>query len=133
MSRSSLRRRCFAMIASLAILMASLVPTIHSALAASSPDQFSSLTEICSVQGIKYLTPAGDVVKDSAPPKGSAHFEHCAFCCASPAGPGLLPPVGTMPLPLVSGALVLPPLFLHSPRPLFAWHVAQARAPPVLS
>ena len=65
--------------------------------------------------------PAGMQLGDS--------MDSCPFCLLradlAPPPPGGL----SAALPLVAG-LAVPVLFLQSPRPLFAWHVAQPRGPP---
>lgn len=60
------------------------------------------------------------------------HFEHCPFCFTH-AGSFGTPPSAEFTAPLLIGAAIQPTLFLHSPRPLFSWAAAQARAPPAFS
>jgi hypothetical protein len=64
-------------------------------------------------------------------PKAS-DFEHCPFCSAQAAPAAILPPtLSVLLLPALSEPVS--PLFLHAPRPLFAWTSAQPRAPPFAS
>lgn len=144
------RRRCFAWIAALAILLAALTPAMHHGLmnagfmnhifTAQSSHRFAVMDQICSVHGT-FLSPAAaanvtaaaqDGSHPGAPSDDAAHFGHCAFCSASGVAVGL-PPADIAPVALLAGAAVRPILYLHAPYPLFAWAARQARAPPAYS
>lgn len=62
-------------------------------------------------------------------PDASANGNHCGFCLPHDGSQGL-PPVLALTLPLMEHRGAEPTLFLHAPRPLFAWASAQPRAPP---
>lgn len=119
-------------IACLAILMAALAPAISHAVAAAkgAPNDWM---EICTITGSKMvMVDAEPAPQAPASSEHSVHFEHCPFCLSHAGNLGLLPAIDFV-LPLVSGDHVLPSLFYQSSRPLFAWAVAQPRAPPALS
>lgn len=124
-----------AVIASLAILMAALAPSVSHALVAFGGDG-SFWAEVCSAAGIKLVKV--DANKSEAAHDNKEHhkaasaFEHCPFC-SNHAGMAGLPPPSVDVLPIASGSLPHPPLFYQSPRPLFVWANAQSRAPPVNS
>lgn len=142
------RRRCFAWIAALAILLAALTPALHHGLmnhglmnhvgATHSASRFAVMDQICSVHGTVFnpAAAAAAAAKDGshpgAPSDDAAHFGHCAFCSASGVAVGL-PPADVVPMILLAGAAMRPLLYLHAPTPLFAWSARQARAPPVYS
>lgn len=119
-------------IACFAILMASLAPSISHAVAAGK-SQPNAWMEICTVMGSKMV--ALDISQDMqtpAPVESMAHLEHCPFCLNHAVSVGLPPPPDFV-MPVISGDHVLPSLFYQSSRPLFAWAVAQPRAPPAIS
>lgn len=114
-----------AWIALLAVLLGALAPALSHAL--SRADGEKRLIQVCTVAGMKM------VAVDDSRDKGDAHVfpaERCAFCathCDVPA----LPAMPSAPFALKARSDHLPPLYLHSPRPLFAWAAAQPRAPPL--
>jgi hypothetical protein len=126
------RRQCFtAWIASFAILLASLVPSISHALSAAQPADSSTFAEICSVHK---LQKTADAVSSGihSPVEKDWHIEHCPFCFTH-ADALALPPSAKITVPAATGSSLHTSLFFHSPRPLFAWIAAQPRAPPVIS
>lgn len=124
--------RCAAWIACFAILLASLAPSISHAVAAAQGTP-NAWIEICTVDGSKLMMVDADQNPQAPTPTEKAiHFEHCPFCL-SHAGSFGLPPTADFLMPVVSGDHVLPSLFYQASRPLFAWAVAQPRAPPALS
>jgi hypothetical protein len=121
----------FAWIAALAIFGVVFAPTISHGLARLQ-NQDSWWTQICTPQGMKTVAAlAGET--SAAPEEGATGpvnpFDHCPLCGLAAAAPTLPPPNVTLWLPL-TGATVVPRLFLRAPRPLFAWASAQPRAPP---
>jgi len=119
-------------IACFAILMASLAPSISHAVAAAK-NVPNAWMEICTVTGIKMvMLDAEQNSQIPAPVEKAMHLEHCAFCLNHAVSTGM-PPSPDFVMPLVAGDHVLPSLFYQSSRPLFAWAVAQPRAPPVFS
>ncbi len=119
-------------IACFAILMASLAPSISHAVAAAKSVP-NAWMEICTVTGSKMVTVDADQdAQTSAPVEKTMHFEHCPFCLNHTVS-AEMPPAADFVMPVISGDHVLPSLFYQSPRPLFAWAVAQPRAPPAFS
>ena len=116
-------------IATLAILMAALAPSISHALGAKNG---ASWVEVCSTVGAKWVKPDGSAT-DKAPASGDAHlFEHCPYCSLHANAIAIPPaPAAFEPAPAVSQPL--PAAFLAAPRTLHAWVSAQPRAPPQFS
>ena len=123
-------RRLIAWIASFAILLSALAPSISHAVAVAKGEN-SLWVEVCSVAGSKLvkIDEAGD---PASPAKKPMSMEHCPFCFTHAGMTGILSGIAVV-LPVVAGKPVLPPLYYQSPRPLFSWAPAQSRAPPVLS
>ncbi|MGZ3254925.1 MAG: DUF2946 domain-containing protein [Burkholderiaceae bacterium] len=123
------KHRITAWIASFAVLLAALAPSISHAINAAN-DSGSGWIEICSTVGSKLAKVDGAQNPASQAPADKAiHFEHCPFCFTHAGSVGL-PPSTDLTLPIASNALPLPSLFYQSPRPLFLWAAAQSRAPP---
>lgn len=138
MSSLRLRQRLLAFIAIAAMLLGALLPGLSRALAAGEGGA-PHWVEVCSAAG-SYRIPVGEVEDTflSAPdagtdPAGSSlasDLAHCPGCCPH-AGVTALPPPELPAFDCPVGAEPVPALFLLSPRPLFAWAVALARAPPL--
>jgi hypothetical protein len=116
-------------LALVAIAAMALLPTLSHAMAHVAGGVGSGFTEVCTPQGMK-LVALND--GETAPDSAALQLEHCPWCTGAlgdiapaPAlqGAGLQP----------AGTLLLPPLFLHGPRTLHAWLLANPRAPPVLA
>lgn len=125
MGMHRLQRRFAAWLATFAILLAALAPTISHAMAAARGQE--NWVEVCTTAGPAVIKVAGETpapVKDGA----ASHFEHCPFCAAH-AGAAPLAPAVTA-LPVAEGRPVLPELFYRAPRPLFSWAASQPRGPP---
>lgn len=120
----ALRRRLqrVTWIALVAMLGLALAPTLSRAFAATAG--FDPWAELCSTVGSKT---AGGEPRDAV-----AMPDHCPLCSHLAEAP-MLPTPDVAALPSPDGADYLPALFAHSPRPLFAWAAAQARAPPSVS
>lgn len=120
-------RRLTSWIAALAILLASLAPTLSHALASATGTNW---IEICTTQGSRWIQ-AGDDGTERAP--AFAHLlEHCPYCSLHAPALGLPPVPALVHLPLqLSHAEPL--AFLSAPRTLHAWVSAQPRAPPLSS
>lgn len=128
-----MNRRLIAWIATFAILLAALAPSISHAVAAAKGEK-SLWVEICSIAGSK-LVRVGDAdgAKDpAAPVQKPMSMEHCPFCFTHAGSTGILPSAEFV-LPPAAGKPVAPSLYYHSPRPLFNWAPAQSRAPPAFS
>lgn len=142
MSGNRQRRRVTAWIAIFAVLLASLAPSISHALAAAHWTEPLEDTELCSADATETEGSASEQIHEAhanherygAPTidEHSLHFEHCPFCFTH-AGSFGTPPTPEFGVPVLAGSAVVPTLFFHSPRPLFTWAAAQARAPPVFS
>jgi hypothetical protein len=132
MRTTSAKRRITAWIATFAILLAALAPSISQAINAAKGSG-ASWAEICTASGFK-LTKIGDIDSSTSqtPAEKSMHFEHCPFCFMHAGSVGL-PPSNALTLPIASSELPLPSLFYQVPRPLFIWAAAQSRAPPFRS
>jgi hypothetical protein len=118
-------------IASFAILLAALAPSISHAVTAAqgSPNGWM---EICTVAGAKLVQIHDGQPAKSNPGEKSTHFEHCPFCLNHAVSPSLLP-TAEFTIPVIENSAVFPPLFYQASRPLFAWTAAQPRAPPAFS
>ena len=104
------------------ILFAALAPAVSQWLTSqgSQPSLFQS-AEFCAVQ---------DTTKQpSSEPQGEHAWAHCPFCLIH--ADALVPPTGLALIPALALAdSLVPMLFWHAPRTLFAWAPSQARAPP---
>lgn len=120
------QRTVFAWIASFAVLLASVAPSIAQAFQRSGP---GSWTEICTVLGNKLVAVDGTQF-DSEPPVPAKHLlQHCPFCTLHVTALGMPPNPLSVPAWVPLG-FALPGLMLVAPRTLFAWATAQPRAPP---
>lgn len=117
-------KRLTSWIAAVAILLASLAPSLSHALGSTAG---ASWIEICTSQGSKWITEKSD--GSPSTPIASHIFEHCPFCSMHAPAPGLPPSLETAPL-LIEGHGDFPPAFYSAPRTLHAWASAQPRAPP---
>lgn len=103
------------------------LPTLSHAWAAQRGD--AGWVTVCTPQGMKLVAADLQSDGDEAPVSAAGHLEHCPYC--APSAPALgLPPAPQPPLQLPVATTAPPPLFLHAPRPLYAWHPASPRAPP---
>jgi hypothetical protein len=124
---SSFTHRCRAWIALVALMVNALAPAAMHGTSSAMPGNFF---ELCTTAGIERIAfGAGNLPDNDTDNDGDAR-PHCPFCLAQHL-PFIPLPDATAPLPQADGAAVLPPLFLHAPRPLFAWAAPQPRAPPV--
>jgi hypothetical protein len=124
-----------AWIASLAILLAALAPSVSKWVLASRMGSAVN-AEWCAPSKLGLAGPAGKVLASAVSQgdsKGSlpgAHaHEDCPLCLVHAHGMGL-PPRHEPWMAVITGAQPVPRLFLHAPRPLFAWSPLSARAPP---
>lgn len=69
---------------------------------------------------------------DSRQAGTAPQLDHCPLCVLAAHAAGL-PPSVSVAQPLTGLRHEVPALFLQSARPLFAWHTAQPRAPPLLA
>lgn len=120
-------RRLPTWIAALAILLASLAPSLSHALGSA---QAASWIEICTSQGSKWIAEKTD--DSPAAPTAGHVFEHCSLCSMHAPTLGLPPLPALRPLP-IEGHGEFPPAFFAVPRTLYAWVSARPRAPPQLS
>ncbi|RJG00323.1 DUF2946 domain-containing protein [Noviherbaspirillum sedimenti] len=116
-----------AAIACMAILMATLAPSISHALSDAGKSR-SLWAEICSTAGLKLVKlDLGSELPAHSEPANA--FEHCPFCQVHD-GMLALPPSVSLTLPAYQGGLPFPSLFYQATRPLFVWASPQSRAPP---
>jgi hypothetical protein len=129
MRRATTIRSFAAWAALLAVLGAALAPALSHAFAPGK--DVTKWVEVCSATGPMTIeVPAGGPGFPKAPK--ASDFEHCPFCSAQAAPAAILPPTLSVLL-LPAASELVSPLFLHAPRPLFAWISAQPRAPPFAS
>lgn len=118
-----------AWIAGLALLFASMLPSVLQSSMARNATVISIPTEICTTSPVKPVVMV-DLRKSGSPQdKHDAHGEECAYCrfqADSPGLPAAIDLAAYQPLDVFP----VPSLFHQSPRPLFAWASAQPRAPP---
>lgn len=121
-------------IASFAILLSALGPTLSHAFRADVP---AGWIEICSITGAKLVRAYADAdvgldaAGKSSPVDPSAHaLKHCPYCASHVTVLGM-PPVPMAGLSLNTLGFHVPEFFLTAPRTLFAWASAQPRAPPL--
>ncbi|MET3130780.1 hypothetical protein AAKU55_001038 [Oxalobacteraceae bacterium GrIS 1.11] len=124
------RRTLHIWIACLAILLNALAPSISHALAVTGVT--SSMLEVCSVDGKKYVSLDQATPEKSPVDSSLHHLQHCPFCM-SHAGSFALPTSLNASFAVVGGHDLFPALYYHSPSPLFSWSRAHPRAPPALS
>jgi hypothetical protein len=145
-------RRWTAWIACLAILLASLAPSISYAVSAARLVNSPFQSEICSVIKLKEVqadgslqagyaeerdsnavTSDGDSQHSSHHPVSDIHFEHCPFCFTH-AGSFALPASETLAALAAAPCVARMPLrFYECASPIFVWKAAQPRAPPFFS
>lgn len=123
MSSAFIPRRSLAWIAFVALLFNALAPLVMQGMT-----QDTGYSELCTVRGIERVADNGD---DSDPGMAMSGA-HCPFCLAQHTPFIPVRPV-VAGLTSTAGADALPPLFLHAPRPPFAWPPAQPRAPPYIA
>jgi hypothetical protein len=136
MTRHRFDRARIVWIACLAILFNAFAPLVSHAMEAaasttSAPTAMSM--EICTALGMTTmplalaLAPDGQGDHDAGKPHKA--MNHCGYCVSHAASHGL-PPAPAIGFAAAQGRDVYPPLYYHSPRPLFPWSLAQSRAPP---
>jgi hypothetical protein len=131
MSVPAALRRSVAALASLALLLAALTPTLaHLLLPAprSGPHGIDSV--ICTAQGPQRVVLAARGTDAPVAPAVSLH-DHCPFCAWH--ADVLAPPPGARSIAGVAAAATVPAQAPSTARPQPAWAGAQPRAPPVLS
>ena len=119
-------------LALVAMLALALLPTLSHALAFARGG--AAWAEVCTPQGMRLVAvDAAQAAADpDAPAQAAGRLEHCPLCALGADLPAL-PPAAPAALALPLAAAEPPPLFLHAPRTLFAWHSAQPRGPPSFS
>lgn len=122
-------RQLITWLAIVLILGSAVAPTISHALTPQMQVTVG-LSEICSDHE-QELSLALDDAEENHSEHQSLHFEHCPFCVHHTAEM-LLDQEFCFLFPAAQSALY-PLLFFSSLRPLFAWSVANPRAPPVFA
>jgi Protein of unknown function (DUF2946) len=120
-------RRLISWIATLAILMSALAPSISQALSLSQAGK-GFVAEICTTTGNKIAQVIGDEDSTSSP---AAMEGHCPYCVVSPLY--LLPSASALEFHAPSRYVGQSLSSYRSPEPLFSWLSLPSRAPPVLS
>jgi hypothetical protein len=134
MSPSRAQRQLATWFAMLAILMASLAPSVSHALGLT---RDASWIEVCSAQGARWVKgDSSDSISnesESGSVPAAAHLlDHCPYCSVHMPAWGLPPAHEVAPLALGLEDK-LPPAFLAARRTPHAWVTAQPRAPPLFS
>jgi hypothetical protein len=125
MRRHLQRWTLFAIFALVGMAMA---PTFSQVVMAASGVQW---VEVCSAAGSRWM-PVDSSQAPSPDASGSVvDMSNCPACCHLGHSAGL-PPAPLALAAFIGGAHAVPALFLHAPRPLFAWAAAQPRGPPAL-
>jgi hypothetical protein len=132
MAPTRARRQLATWFAMLAILMASLAPSVSHALGLT---RGASWIEVCSAQGARWVK--GDASDSRSNESGSAPaaahlLDHCPYCSVHMPALGLPPAQQVLPLALGLDD-ALPPAFLAARRTPHVWVTAQPRAPPFFS
>ncbi len=117
----------FAILAWLAVFALLLLPSLARVVNAAT---HGGWVEICSAQGMRWVAPDGTLSERGPGGQSASHGEHCPLCGGAA---GAVPPAAATLTLAVRQAHFVAPLFLHAPRPLFAWSSAQPRAPPLIS
>jgi hypothetical protein len=124
-------RARIAWIACLAILFNALAPLVSHAMEAAGPAPAVMQMEVCTAMGME-MVPVVLSADDGSSGKLQKHLNHCGYCVFHATAHGVPPPLGASFVP-AAGRDAWPPLYYRSSRPLFAWALAQPRAPPRLS
>jgi hypothetical protein len=128
-------RSVIAWIACLAILFNAFAPAASHASPSRTGLPAAVEMEVCTALGMQMMpVPGASMAPEKIADQGQLHksMNHCGFCVAHAASHGLPPCMALMFAP-AAGRDTYPPLYYHSPRPLFPWSLAQPRAPPALA
>jgi hypothetical protein len=128
-------RARIAWIACLAILFNALAPLVSHAMEAAGSAPAVMQMEVCTAMGMEMVPvvlSASSDGDDASSGKLQKNLNHCGYCVFHASAHGLPPPMAASFVP-AAGRDAWPPLYYHSSRPLFAWALAQPRAPPPLS
>ena len=129
MPRRNARQRLTAWIATFAILIGALAPTVSQAMSAFG-DGGTRWLEVCTSAGMLWVAAKADGEAQDEDGGGSGVMAgHCPYCCTH-AGSFALPPSEPAVFAVEGPQQLLPVLYHAAPRPLFAWAAAQPRAPP---
>ncbi len=128
----TLHQRRTAWLAIWAIVLGALMPAVSAWVMSARYGQ--NWVEVCSQSGSKWVSVGNAQQSDASPDKSSpgGHQGHCPFCVLQDHSP-VMPVQPLAVLPVIAPAHTQPLLFLHAPRPLFAWSPSLARAPPTLA
>lgn len=123
-------RRLFSWIVSATILGGALTPALSHGQQGQGAKRFH---EVCTAKGVQRIPVTDDAPVRSKQASGHKGMEHCLFCVSHAGTQSLLPPVTLVFRLPATGLNNYPPLYYNASRPLFAWTVAQPRAPPARS
>lgn len=121
-----------AWIACLAILFNAFAPIVSHAGESGASARVTIEMEVCTALGMAMMPATLPEPGRSDAGKLHKSMNHCGYCVVHAASHGLPPPMTPTFAPS-AGRDVYPPLYYHSPRPLFPWSLAQPRAPPALA
>jgi hypothetical protein len=125
-----LKQQLVIWLAILSVLFGALAPTVSHKMAASEPAKEE--VQLCTKAGIVKIAVDRSQANKPAAPTPDHMFKHCPYC-ATHGGTFALLPVPNFVFPFVRQQLVRPALFFQSMLPLFAWTVAEPRAPPTIA
>jgi len=108
-------------LALLLLVLATLAPTVSRAMA-HVQGAVAPWAQVCSTQPATGMPEGGDLAQHL--------MDHCPMCALQAGHAMAPPPVASAVLPMLALSQAMPPLWLHAPRPLFAWASAQPRGPP---
>jgi len=129
MNMSRARRSSVAWLMTLVMVVAAFAPVMAQASQARRGADMS-LSPVCVGGMLMWVEVATGHVKDwQGDPNVGEHFERCPFCTTP--STAILPQGDTRNDFSLGASHEAPPLFLHAPRPLFAWLRAPSRAPPL--
>jgi Protein of unknown function (DUF2946) len=117
-------RKHLAALAWLALFALTLLPSLTRVVSAAAPGGWA---EVCSAQGMRWVTPDGALSERGPGGQSATHGEHCPLCGSAAVA---LPPAAAAALLNERQAHFIVPRFLQAPPPRLAWSAAQARAPP---
>jgi Protein of unknown function (DUF2946) len=118
----------WALVAIFAVMGMAMAPAVSQAVMAASGVHW---VEICSATGSRWVQVDGSAEQTPGAPASVVDMGKCPACCHLGHSAGL-PPAPLPVMDFIGGSQAVPALFLHAPRPPFAWAAAQPRGPPAL-
>ena len=131
--RNLMQIRHTAFVALVAMVMVVFAPTVSKVVAAERVG--SNLVEVCTVEGMKWVSiseiqQVSSVGQQHEPASAHDHGGECPYCSLQTTK---YLGVASQSFATTSVVSLLPLLFYHAPKPLFAWAHSRSRAPPHIS